>query len=95
MQTILKRNDYLMSIDGIMDKINLVFDKDAAGATKHYILKCHPDVRGLIHQRGDVINWNEIYTKYEIETWQQCIITVYKLWPCTRKMPFQEQCSLL
>ena len=54
-QTILKRNDYLMSIDGIMDKIKLVFDKDAAGNTKHYILRCHPDVRGLIRQRGDEI----------------------------------------
>ena len=54
-QTIIRRNDYLQGIDGIMDKISLVFDKGAAGDTKHYILRCHPEVRGLIHKKGDVI----------------------------------------
>ena len=54
-QTIIKRNDYLQSVDDIMDKISLVFDKNAAGMTKHYILKCHPEVRGLIYKNGDVI----------------------------------------
>ena len=54
-KTIISRNDYLQSVDGIMDKIKLVFTKDAAGATKHYILKCHPEVRGLIYRKGDEI----------------------------------------
>ena len=54
-QTIIERNNYLQSIDDIADKISLVFEKDAAGATKHYILKCHPEVRGLIYKKGDEI----------------------------------------
>ena len=55
-QTIIKRNEYLQSIDDITNKMSLVYDKDAAGATKHYILKCHPEVRGLISKKGDKIS---------------------------------------
>ena len=55
MQTIIKRNDYLRTIEGIENKMNLVFEKEAAGRTKHYILKCHPDVRALINRNRDEI----------------------------------------
>ena len=39
----------------LQKKIELVFVKDAAGETKHYILKCHPEVRGLSFKNGDMI----------------------------------------
>ena len=55
-EEIIERNNYLEAIEDIEDKISLVFDKDAAGGTKHYILKCHPEVRGLIYKKGDQIN---------------------------------------
>ena len=54
-KTMIMRNDYLKSIDDITSKISLIFAKNAAGETKHYILKCHPDVRGLIYRKGDEI----------------------------------------
>ena len=53
--TMIQRNEYLQSIDDVTKKIELVFVKDAAGETKHYILKCHPEVRGLIFKNGDRI----------------------------------------
>ena len=53
--TMIQRNDYLQSIDDVENKIELVFTKDAAGETKHYILKCQPEVRGLIFKNGDRI----------------------------------------
>ena len=53
--TMIQKNDYLQNIEDIKNKINLVFVKDAAGGTKHYILKCHPEVRGLIYRHGDEI----------------------------------------
>ena len=53
--TMIQRNEYLQSIDDVTKKIELFFVKDAAGETKHYILKCHPEVRGLIFKNGDRI----------------------------------------
>ena len=54
-QTMINRNSYLKSIDSIEEKIKVVFEKNAAGGTKHFILKCDPEVRGLIHKKGDSI----------------------------------------
>lgn len=51
--TLINKNAYLSSVDDIVNKIKLVFVKNAAGATKHYILKCDPEVRGLIRKKGD------------------------------------------
>ena len=53
--TIIERNDYLKSIENVSDKIKVVFVKNAAGGTKHFILRCQPEVRGLIHKNGDDI----------------------------------------
>ena len=54
-ETIIARNDYLKSIDDVTSKISLTFEKNAAGATKHYILRCHPEVRKMIYNKGDQI----------------------------------------
>ncbi|WP_435330716.1 hypothetical protein, partial [Klebsiella pneumoniae] len=48
-ENLIERNTYLQSLDDIKEKITLIFDKPAAGGTKHYILKCDPEVRELIH----------------------------------------------
>ena len=57
------RNEYLQGVDGIRDKIEIVFRKHAAGDTVHYILKCDPLVRELIHKKNDRVKlkWG-IYT---------------------------------
>lgn len=49
------KNGYLQSVDNVNDKVKLVFDKPANGNTVHYILKCTPDVRGMIHKHGDAV----------------------------------------
>lgn len=49
------KNVYLQSLNNVHEKIKLVFDKPANGNTVHYILKCTPDVRRLIHNHGDVV----------------------------------------
>ena len=76
-QTIIERNDYLQSIDDVTNNIKLVFDKDAAGETKHYILKCHPDVRGLVHNNGDKIKlkWGvyKVRDRYFATMCYQCL----------------------
>ena len=54
-ETIIDRNDYLKTITDIGHKINLIYDKKAKGGTIHYVLKCDPEVRGLIHKNGDAI----------------------------------------
>ena len=54
-ETIIDKNDYLNAIDDVANKLEVVFEKKAAGTTKHFILRCHPDVRGLIHNKGDAI----------------------------------------
>lgn len=46
-------NEYLQTIDNIKDKISIVFSKPAAGETVHYIMKCNPEVRAIIHYHHD------------------------------------------
>ncbi len=38
---------------GVEDKIELFFSKPAAGGTMHYILRCDPTVREMIHKNHD------------------------------------------
>lgn len=49
------KNAYFQSVDNVHDKLKLVFDKPANGNTIHYILRCAPDVHGLIRKHGDVV----------------------------------------
>ncbi len=52
-KTIISRNEYLQTIDNVENKIDLVFTKQAAGKTTHYILKCEPAVREMFHRNND------------------------------------------
>lgn len=58
-ETLLKKNDFLNTVDNINDKIKVVHSKPASGTTFHYILKCHPEVRALIHKNNDklLLQW--------------------------------------
>lgn len=52
-ETLIERNEFLQSCDGVKDKISLVISKKAAGGTVHHIVKCEPEVRGMIYKHGD------------------------------------------
>lgn len=65
---IIERNEYLDSVVGIKDKMKVIFEKPASGGTTHYIIKCDPEVRGLIYKAGDKVNlkWgrHHVYDRY-------------------------------
>lgn len=50
-----KKNTFLHNTEGITGKLELLFDKPAAGGTVHYIVKCAPEVREAIRKNGDVV----------------------------------------
>lgn len=62
-KTLIERNDYLQSVSGIENMIEKIFTKPAAGDTLHYILRCDPRVRELIHKNSDKVKleWG-VYT---------------------------------
>ena len=62
-QTIISKNEYLQTVKDIDKKIDLIFEKNAKGGTIHYILKCHPEVRGLIFKNGDYVKLNWTVSK--------------------------------
>ena len=49
------RNPYVQNVVDVENKITLVKSKPAAGGTVHYILKCDPQVRGLLHGNKDKV----------------------------------------
>lgn len=51
--TLIHRNDFLAAVDGVRDKMRIAFEKPAAGDTMHYIIRCDPEVRVVIHQHHD------------------------------------------
>ena len=51
-EDLIEKNEYLQQVDDINNKIELVFEKRAAGDSKHFILKCAPEVRALIFKIG-------------------------------------------
>lgn len=90
--TLIERNDYLQQLDDIRNKIDLVFERKAAGGTKHYILKCSPDVRGLIHKCGRdkvKLSWGSytVRTRYFATMCYHCS----KFGHITSKCPDREQ----
>ena len=54
-KNMIARNEFLQTISDVDKKIDLIFTKQAAGNTVHYILKCEPEVRALIHKNYDKI----------------------------------------
>ena len=74
--SLILKNHWLSSIEGIKNKINLLFDKPANGGTKHFIIKCHPEVRKAIHENGDRVrlSWGSyrIRDRYHVTTCYHC-----------------------
>ena len=54
-KNMIDRNSYLQNVDDVENKITLLKSKPAAGGTVHYILKCDPQVRGLLHENKDKV----------------------------------------
>ena len=54
-KNLIERNEYLKVIPDIEKKIEYVFDKQAAGNTRHYVLRCLPEVRKSIRINGDTV----------------------------------------
>ena len=54
-ETLVTRNEYLQSIVDIKSKMEVLFTKPAAGGTVHHIVKCDPEIRGLIRKKGDAV----------------------------------------
>ena len=79
LETIIEKNDYLKSIDDVMGKMRLSFVKEAAGNTKHYILKCHPEVRAAIYKKRDKIKLEWGVYKIFCHT----MLSLSKLWSHT------------
>ena len=62
-KTMIDRNPCLQNVDDVENKITLLKSKPAVGGTVHHILKCDPQVRGLLHQHQDKVKlqWG-VYT---------------------------------
>ena len=74
--TLISRNRWLGSIEGIENKLTFLFDKPANGGTKHFIIKCHPEVRKAIHENDDKVrlSWGSyrIRDRYHVKTCYHC-----------------------
>lgn len=73
--TIITRNEYLQTVPEVQDKIEIIFDKPAAGGTIHYILRCDPIVRELIHKNSDKIKLE--WGVYQVRDRYHAIVCYY------------------
>ena len=76
-ETLIDRNTFLQGIENVHEKIKFVFSKDAAGKTKHYILKClDPVVRKVIrdHENKVMLKFSvyDIRDRYHAMTCFRC-----------------------
>ena len=53
--TLIARNDYLQGVSDVKSKMELLFRKPASGGTQHYIIRCDPEIRELIHKNHDQV----------------------------------------
>lgn len=74
-ETLIKKNDFLKTVDNVKDKMKVVFSKAAGGSTTHYILKCNPEVRSVIHQNNDkvLLQWG----RYNVRDRYHALICFY------------------
>ena len=99
-KNLIDRNDYLKTINDVEHKISLLFEKPASGNTLHYILKCDPEVRKLIHDNHDRIKlvWSvyEVRDRYWVNTCHYCQRHGHVEKNClakTNEEPFCKYCS--
>lgn len=86
---LIERNDFLSTITEIKDKMKVIFEKPAAGGSTHYIIKCDPEVRGLIHSKGDklCLKWgrHSVYDRYHALMCFYCLKFGHKKDKCPAK----------
>ena len=89
-EQLIERNNFLTSIMDIKDKMKVIFDKPASGKTTHYIIKCDPEVRRLIHNNGDKLNlkWgrHSVYDRYYALMCFYCLKYGHKKDKCPAKI---------
>lgn len=86
--TVIERND-LSVIDGVKDKMSVIFHKPAAGGTVHYVLKCDPEVRAFIHRKNDKLKlkWGvyQVRDRYHALMCYHCLKFGHKMGNCQAK----------
>ena len=87
-ENLIGRNDYLKTIPDIENKIEILFDKPAAGGTIHYILKCDPTVREMIHRHQDRVKLE--WGVYTVRDRYHTLICYY----CQRYGHLEQNCNV-
>ena len=76
MEAVIEKNVYLQSISNVSQKMTFLFKKLAASHTAHYIIKCDPEVRRVIHDHDDriLLHWGryQIRDRYHVLTCFHC-----------------------
>lgn len=87
LDTLIARNEYLQSINNVKDKMNVVFTKPAAGGTNHYIIRCEPEIRAIIHKNHDKVKlqWGvyEVRDRYHALMCYFCLRFGHKKGECS------------
>ena len=95
-QTVIRRNEYLRDIQGVENKMELIFCKPAAGGTKHFILRCQPEVREVIHKNYDkvLLDWGSyiVRDRYHAPICFHCQRYGHQANKCTSKMNGDHPC---
>lgn len=84
---LIDRNEYLQTIPDIENKIKIIFSKPSAGGTMHYILKCDPSVRKLIHKNHDKLKLE--WGVYMVRDRYHAIVCYY----CQRYGHLEDNCT--
>lgn len=79
----------MQNVEDVHDKIEVVFNKRAVGDTVHYILRCSPEIRKMIHSHGDVVCLE--WAKYTVRD-RYHVFNYY--FHCQRYAPTEKDCKL-
>lgn len=62
---LIDKNEYLQHVDDVKSKLELLFCRPASGGTQHYIIRCDPEIRRLIHVNHDrlKLDWGVYFVR--------------------------------
>ena len=95
----IEKNEYLQSIPDVKDKIQVSFVKDVIkdGDIKHYILMCDPEVKNLIHAKGNKIklDWGvfDVRARYFATLCFHCLRFGHRMNKCPFKDSEEQRCK--
>lgn len=93
---LIDRNEYLNNISDVGDKLELLFRKPAASGTKHYIIRCDPEVREMIHKHYDQVKleWGVclVRDRYMVTSCYHCQRFGHTSSKCAAKAKGEESC---